>query len=129
MITSILSRIKLNSEWVTVDMSSFNDCYAIAVKETAGKTDTINPETIKIITFEIGIDSGIKNKPITISRFSLNFNELTSSDEETNKLTAFAKLSGLPSNFYIRPLSMDDGKKTITTGEVAIALNINPVIG
>ena len=129
MITSILSRIKLNSEWVTVDMSSFNDCYAIAVKETAGKNDTIDPETIKIITFEIGIDSGIKNKPITISRFSLNFNELTSSDVETNKLTAFAKLSGLPSNFYIRPLSMDDGKKTITTGEVAIALNINPVIG
>jgi hypothetical protein len=129
MITSILSRIKLNSEWVTVDMSSFNDCYAIAVKETAGKNDTIDPETIKIITFEIGIDSGIKNKPITISRFSLNFNELTSSDVETNKLTAFAKLSGLPSNFYIRPLSMDDGKKTITAGEVAIALNINPVIG
>lgn len=127
MITSVLSRIKLNKEWVTVDMSTFNDCYAVAVKETAGKNDTIDPETIKIITFEIGIDSGIKNKPITISRFSLNFNDVSSSDEETNKLTAFAKLSGLPTSFYIRPLSMDNGIKTITEGEVAIALNINPV--
>ena len=127
MITSVLSRIKLDGAWVTVDMSSYSACYAVAVKETAAKTDTIDPETIKIMTFEIGIDSGIKNKPITIQRFSLNFNETTSSDPETNKLTAFAKLIGLPNNFYIRPISIDNGIKTITEGEVAIALNINPV--
>lgn len=128
MVTSILSRIKLNNTWVTVDAENFDTCYFIAVKETAAKTDTINPEDIKIITFEIGIDSGIKDKPITVSRFAINFNDYTSSDEETNKLTGFAKLN-VPGSFYIKPVSMDDGKKTITTGEVAIALNINPVIG
>ena len=108
-------------------MGSFNDCYIIAVKEDAGKKDIINPETIKIITFEIGIDSGIKNKPITISRFSLNFNEITSSDEMLNKITAFTRLLNIPNSFYLRPISIDDGIKTINKGEVAIAININPV--
>lgn len=108
-------------------MGSCNDCYIIAVKEDAGKKDTINPETIKIITFEIGIDSGVKNKPITISRFSLNFNEITSSDEMLNKITAFTRLLNIPNNFYLRPISIDDGVKTIHKGEVAIAININPV--
>ena len=127
MVKNILSRIRLNNNWVAVDMGSFNDCYIIAVKEDAGKKDTINPETIKIITFEIGIDSGIKNKPITISRFSLNFNEITSSDEMLNKVTAFTRLLNIPNSFYLRPISIDDGIKTISKGEVAIAININPV--
>lgn len=127
MVENILSKITLNKDWVSVNMNSFNDCYVIAIKGDKGKKDTIDPQDVRIITFEMSIDSGIEGKPITISRFSLNFNEITSSDDETNKLTAFVRLLNIPSKFYLKPVAVDDGSKSITTGETTISININPV--
>lgn len=128
MVKSILSKIKLDNNWVSVDIGNYNDCYVILVKESIGKKDTINPKDIQTISFELGIDSGIKNKPITISRFSINFSEMTSRDEDVNSITGFTKLQNIPSNFYVRPIAMyNNNNNRIDKGDVNIALNIHPV--
>lgn len=126
MVKNILGKIKLDNTWVTVDIGDFNSCYMIGIKENKAVSDTIDPQSIQLITFEIGIDSGIKDKPITISRFSLNFDELTSSDESINQITAFVKLTNLPNIFYLKAVSMYNGT-TLKTGETTIGLNVNPL--
>ena len=126
-VSNITKRIKLNRDWLSVNLGSFNDFYLIAVKDKKEKKDIINPADIIKVRFEVGIDSGIKDKPLTIQFLSLDFNETTSSDEITNKMTAFTRVVNFPNQFYIRPVSIDTVEKTITTGEVNIAVNVNVV--
>jgi hypothetical protein len=129
MVKNILGKIKVDGNWVAVDMGTFNDCYMIAIKEEMGKKDTINPIDVTSINFEIGIDSGIKNSPISISRFSINFNEVTSRDKTINKITGFTKLLNIPSNFYLRVVSINTktSYNGLTEGQTSIVLNINPL--
>lgn len=127
MVKNILNRIRLDGNWVSVNLGNFNDCYVIAIKNQSGKKDTVNPDEVKILTFEIGIDSGIKGSPISISRFSLNFNETSSSDVALDKITAFTRLLNIPSDFYLRAVSIDNGAKSLNKGETSISININPV--
>lgn len=126
-VNTITKRIKLNKDWLSVNLGSFNDFYLIAVKDKKEKKDLLDPKDIIKVRFEIGIDSGIKDRPLTIQFISLDFNETTSSDEITNKMTAFTRIMNYPSQFYIRPISIDTAEKTITSGEVNIAVNINAV--
>ena len=85
----------------------------------------IDVKKVRLISLELGIDSGIENKPITIGRVTLNFGEETSSDPEINSRTAFTFLSRVPDVFYIRPISIDDGSKRYTDGSVSIGINVN----
>ena len=126
-VSTITKRIKLNKDWLSVNLGSFNDFYLIAVKDKKEKKDLLDPKDIIKVRFEIGIDSGIKDRPLTIQFVLLDFNETTSSDEITNKMTAFTRIMNYPSQFYIRPISIDTAEKTITSGEVNIAVNINAV--
>lgn len=124
-VKKVLSNIKIGGEWTEV--SDAGNCYVIAVKENKVASTTVLPENVKIITFELGIDSGITNKPISISRFSINFNDYTSSDASVNAITGFMKLTNVPSTVYLRVLSVDDGQKQITSGESSISININTI--
>lgn len=75
---------------------------------------------------DIGIDSGIKDKPITISRVKLNFNEETSSDADLNKKTAMTKVSQLPTDIYLRITSFADSVKEYKVGSMPVSINIAP---
>ena len=126
-VTNIINRLKLNDNWVSVDLKTFNSCYLIAIKEKQSKTDNIDVNLVRKIRFEIGIDSGIKNKPLTIQYLNINFNDITASDNEINKITAFSRLTNLPNQFYIKVVSIDDGNKEIKTGETSISINLNAI--
>lgn len=126
-VSNIIKKVKLNREWLSVNLGSFNDFYLIAIKGAKEKKDTIDPKDIIKVRFEVGIDSGIKDKPLTIQFISLDFNDITSTSNEINKITAFSRIVNFPNQFYIRPISIDTIEKTITSGEVNIAVNINAV--
>lgn len=76
---------------------------------------------------EIGIDSGISNKPITIQRVKLDFSEETSSDKELNKITALTKVTQLPNSIYLRVVSFNSiNGDQYTKGSMPVGINITP---
>ena len=126
-ITNIIKKLTLNKEWYSVDLGHYNDFYIIAIKDAKNKKDTIDSDAVVQVRFEIGIDSGIKDKPLTIQFVTLNFNDVTSSDPALNKITALQRVLNFPGHFYIRPVSIDTADKTLTTGTTSISVNINAV--
>lgn len=54
-------------QWKSSDaVTGNNGSFITAIKGTATETDTIPLDTLKYIVLELGIDSGISGKPITI---------------------------------------------------------------
>lgn len=54
-------------QWKSSDaVTGNNGAFITAIKGTATETDTIPLDTLKYIVLELGIDSGISGKPITI---------------------------------------------------------------
>ena len=99
----------------------------IAIKNKKATADTIDPEVVDQIDLEIGIDSGITSKPITISYVTLNFSDVSSSDKEINNLTAFKCLQNLPLQFFIKVAAVRNNFKTFTEGKTSIDLNVNSI--
>lgn len=126
-LTTIGSIINLGSDWAKVDLGDLNSFYLIGIKESKGETDTIDPKDVKRLSFEVGIESGITNKYLTIGYLTLNFDEITSSDAELNKITAMARYIGYPSTFYIRPTEICTDKERFTEGICTLSININSV--
>lgn len=125
MLTKIIDKVKVDSLWQKVDLSKNNCCYLIAIKDKATKSDTIDVNSVRKIRFELGIDSGIKGKLLTVQYINLDFNDITSGNNEINKITAFTRLSNIPNEFYIRVSSIDDGQKEIKSGSTSISINVN----
>ena len=121
---NIYGNINFNNLWTKVTLTH-NDFYLIAIKEEKYETDVIDSQDAKNLTFEIGIDSGIKDNPLTIQYVTIYFEDITSGDNELNKITGFTRLANFPDVFYIRPVSINDGTKNIREGEVSISVNIN----
>ena len=126
MVSNIISRLKLQ-DWREVNLKSFNDCYIIAIKDKSFKKDTVNVDCVNKITFELGIDCGIKNNPLTISYFTLDFNDITSGNNELNKITAFTRLVNIPNTFYIRAVAIQTDNGQIDKGETSISVNVNAI--
>ena len=112
-VKKIMKRVNLDSKWIKVNLKGNNDFYIIARKNKARKSDTVDPATIQKIRFEVAIESGVKDGPLTVSYISVNFNDITSSDTEVNKITAMMKYINFPSEFYIRAIELYDGKTVI----------------
>lgn len=123
---NIYGNINFNNLWTKVTLTH-NNFYLIAIKEEKYETDVIDSQDAKNLTFEIGIDSGINDSPLTIQYVTVYFEDITSGDNELNKITGFTRLVNFPKVFYIRPVSINDGSKNITDGEVSISVNINEV--
>lgn len=123
MIQTIINKLKLDGTWIKVSVND-NSFYLIAIKEKAKKLKEkeINSNDIDKISFELGIDSGIKDKPIIVSRVVLDFNDETSEDTDINLITAFTRVQGLPKEFYIRPT------KIVTYNSIAYTENIETTI-
>lgn len=127
MIINISNSIKVNGVWQKVELKNTNNVYLIVAKNKLNKKDTINCENVKKVRFEVAIDSGIKDKPLTIRYININFDDITSGNNEINKTTGFVKLADIPSKFYIRVSSLDDGFKSIHEGTTNITVNINEI--
>ena len=126
MVKGIISRLKLDNQWHKVEAGK--SFYLIGIKETVKKLakNEITSSDVDKIVFEVGIDCGIKNKPITIKYITLDFKDATSSSQDINDITAFIFEQSLPTEFYIRPVSITkiDGTR-LTEGETAVSININ----
>lgn len=125
-VRNILSKLRVDKNWVSVKLIE-NDFYLIAIKEEKDKKrDTIDSKDISRVIFEIGIDSGIKNNPLTIQYLTVNFEDITSGNNELNGITGFIRVLNFPKTFYIRPSSViDKTGKAYKEGEISISVNIN----
>lgn len=98
--------------------------FLTAIKGTATEDDTIKLENLKYIVLELGVDSGISGKPITIQNVKLNFDERTSTDEQFNNITAMAKIGPMPSTLYYRVIAFADSSKEYKSGSLPVSINI-----
>ena len=100
-----------------------NGAYLTAIKGTATESDTISLDNLRYVVLELGIDSGISGKPITVANIKLNFNEQTSTDSDLNKKTAMTKIGVYPSNIYYRVLVFADESKEYKEGSLPVSIN------
>lgn len=123
----LLNAITLDGSWTRVNLKKYNDFYLVAIKKDKvnKKKDTLNKDCVKKIRFEVAIDSGKKNKYLTIGYLTANFNDLTSSDLELNSITALTKVTNYPSRFYIRAVDMTGELSTVDEGRCSIEVYIN----
>ena len=123
MTQTIINKLKLDNNWIKINLNN-DKFYLIAIKEKAKKLKEKEIESSKVekIYFELGIDSGIKDKPIIVNRVVLDFNDETSEDTDINLITAFTRVQGLPKEFYIRPT------KIVTYNSIAYTENIETTI-
>ena len=126
MIQEIINKLNLDKQWAKIDLGTSNTFYMIAVRKAADKKDTINPVDVDKIYFEVGVDSGVKNKPITVDHICLDFVDQSSDTEDINSITAFINKHNYLRDFYIRPVKMvlKDGKYLVE-GKCNITININ----
>lgn len=125
-LSKIIEKITLG-QWLETDLDDQNYAYLIAVKATqAQEGDVVAPKDVRNIIFELGIESGVTNKPLTIQRVVLNFNDEISPNNDLNEIARGAKLTHLPGDkIYIKAISVDNGKEEIKSGTVNISVNIN----
>lgn len=126
-VKSIYKNINLNNKWKKVNLGNFKDFYLIGLKKNVKKLkkNMIDASEVTKIRFEIGVASGIKKQPLTINYITMNFNDMSSSDVDTNKITALSKHTNFPSTFYIRPVEIWCGNEGIKEGKVKISATIN----
>lgn len=126
-VSALSTTIVLGSDWHKVSLGSEHSFYLAAVKEQKGSNDTIDPQKVKRISFELGVDMGV-TKPLSIGFLTLNFDDVTSSDIEVNKITAMIKGVGYPTDFQIRPTQIyTDDNVCHKEGTTSIGVNLLPV--
>lgn len=123
-LTKIITQATLGT-WLQTSINDFNYCYLVAKKETPTKTDTLDVEKVKSMVIELGIDSGVENHPITIKRVTLSFKDALYRDEQLDNRVTYALLNNIPSSFYIKVLSVNDGDKDYFEGKVSISVATN----
>ena len=122
----IYKSIKLNDSWKKVSLKKHNDFYLVAIKKDMdAKSDTLQKDCVKKIRFEVAVDSGKKGKYLTTNYITLNFNDLSSSDADFNKVTAITKVLNYPSTFYIKAIDMTGETSTATEGKTSIEIFLN----
>ena len=117
----ILKRLDLNKNWTEIKLKKYNDFYLIGLKkEKVAKKDTLDKDCAKKIRFEVAIDSGKKNKYLTIGYITLDFNRTSSSDDGLNLTSALTKVVNQPSRFFIRPIDITGESEVVTCGRCSI---------
>ena len=125
-ITKIMSNLN-TSEWIkATSVTGNHGAYIIAIKEAKTATDICSIDDLKYVVMEVGIDSGLTDKPLTVTRIKLNFNEETSSDLDLNAKTAFTRISQMPSTLYFKVVSYGDATKEYKEGTMPVSINVLP---
>lgn len=123
MIKTIANKINLNT-WIKIKLDKVNDCYLIAIKNQNKKLGDFEKDLTKI-SFKLGLESGIKDNPIIIDSFTLNFLDQTSDNESVDKITAFKRLLNIPNEFYIKAFKAEQNEAITNEGSLNVTLNIN----
>lgn len=125
--TQIIDKLDTSVGWLSAtNITGDHGCYVVGIKGTKTTEDIFDIKDLKYIVLEIGIDSGIENSPITLTRLKLNFSDETSSDRELNEKTSLSKLTQLPSTIYIKPVAFGDQSKEYTSGKMPVSINVIP---
>lgn len=128
MVQEILERLNLDKVWHKVNLKS-DTFYLIAIKQKSKKLreKEISSDQVDKIYFEIAIDSGVKDQPLTISRALLDFRNETSEQPDINNISAFIRISGLFNEIYIRPsyIITKDGKTIYDNTWSNISIRVN----
>lgn len=125
-LAKIITKVDLGT-WLQTDIDECNNCFLVVAKETSVQGDVIDSKNINNIVIELGVDSGVTNHPIPVRRISLSFNDASYNDEELDNKVVYAQLTNLPSSFYIKITSVDDGKVRYSSGKVALSVSTNGV--
>lgn len=123
-LTKILEKVTLNT-WFKTNIDDFNYCYLVAKKEEKQPTDAVDSKKVNKINLVLGIDSGVENHPIIISRITLSFTDSYYNDSVIDKQVVYAQLTNIPSSFYIKVVSVEDETKQYTQGNVSISISTN----
>lgn len=125
MVQTLISKLKLDNSWIKVNLND-DSFYLIAIKEKVKKLKEKEIESSKVdkIYFEVAIDSGIKDKPITINRIALDFKDETSEDTDINSITAFNRFQGFPKEFYIRAIKIFTYDSTVYSKDIETGISI-----
>lgn len=127
-ITQIIETLDIGKGWLEAsNVTGANGAFFIAIKGPHSDTSACNIADVKYIVLEIGIPSGIENKPITLQFLKLNFSDITSFDDvDLNNKTACARIGTLPSTIYMRPIAYADASKEYKNGTMPISINVLP---
>ena len=126
-VTQIMEKLDTSTGWLSAtNITGTHGCYVIGIKGTKAEGDVFDIKDLKYVVIEVGIDSGIENKPITLTRIKLNFADPTSSDEDLNNKTALSQLVQLPSTIYLKPIAFGDQIKEYTSGKMPVSVNVIP---
>ena len=125
-LTKILNKVSLNT-WYETNIENFNYCNIVVKKETKAASDIVDSSKIVRVAIGLGADSGVAGHPIIIQRINLSFNDADYGDPVIDKQVIFAQLKNIPSSFYIKVLSVDDGKKPYTSGDVSLSISTEGV--
>lgn len=123
-IKTIFKKVSIG-EWEKVNLKDLNTFYLIGIRGKKAKKDIIDPDAVKKIKFEIAVETGNKNKFITVAYTTINFEDISSSDVEINKATGYVRQVNMPSKFLIRATEIIEGSTSHKEGKVAIKVNIN----
>ena len=123
----VFDYISLDGTWKEVNLKKYNDLYLIGVKKNKinKRKDNLDKDCVKKIRFEIAIESGKKNKYLTVNYATLNFTDMSSSDADLNAITAVTKLLNYPSKFFIRAIDMTGESSVVNEGRCSIEVFIN----
>ena len=127
-VTQIIETLDTSKGWLEAsNVTGTNGAFVIAIKGSHSETSACNLADVKYIVLEIGIPSGIENKPITLQCLKLNFSDITSFDDlELDMKTACARIGALPSTIYMKPVAYADASKEYKTGTMPISINVLP---
>lgn len=125
-VTKIMSNLN-TTDWIkTTGSMGTHGAYIIAIKESKTSLDKFDISDLNYFVMEVGIESGITDKPITVTRVKLNFKDDTSSDPVVNSKTACVKLGPMPSTLYFKVVGYGTPTKEYTDGNMPVSVNVLP---
>ena len=86
----LIEALDISRGWLFVEnVNNTHGVFFIAIKEAATEASALPIDDLKYVVLELGIPSGIENKPITLQTIKLNFDDITSFDDKVlNSKTA-----------------------------------------
>ena len=125
-VTKIIENLDISKGWLQAqNASGEHGLFIIGIKNSESKSSALSLQDLKYVVLEIGIPSGIENKPITLQMVKLNFDDITSFDDsDLNAKTACVKLGVLPSTIYLRPVAYGNGIEEIKEGTIPVSINV-----
>lgn len=125
-VTKIIETLDISKGWLQAqNISGQHGSFIIGIKGSSTDSSAMPISDLKYVSLEIGIPSGIENKPITLQTIKLNFDDITSFDDaQLDAQTACVKIGPMPSTIYIRPIAYGSIRGEIKEGIMPVNINV-----